>query len=46
MALLVKCGKCGQTRTNAELSPAEKDAISHRGKAFRALASLMTTVSV
>jgi len=36
----------GQTRTNAELSPAEKDAISHRGKAFRALASLMTTVSV
>jgi XTP/dITP diphosphohydrolase len=28
----------GQTRTNAELTPAEKDAISHRGKAFRALA--------
>jgi XTP/dITP diphosphohydrolase len=27
----------GQTRTSAELSPAEKDAISHRGKAFRAL---------
>ncbi|MEV4346909.1 RdgB/HAM1 family non-canonical purine NTP pyrophosphatase [Actinoplanes sp. NPDC049596] len=27
----------GQTRTNAELSPAEKDAISHRGKAFREL---------
>lgn len=27
----------GQTRTNAELTPAEKDAISHRGKAFRAL---------
>ena len=27
----------GETRTSAELSPAEKDAISHRGKAFRAL---------
>jgi XTP/dITP diphosphohydrolase len=31
----------GQTRTNAELTPAEKDAISHRGKAFRALADLI-----
>jgi XTP/dITP diphosphohydrolase len=30
-----------QTRTNAELSPAEKDAISHRGKAFRALAEVI-----
>jgi XTP/dITP diphosphohydrolase len=29
----------GQTRTNAELDPAEKDAISHRGRAFRALAA-------
>jgi XTP/dITP diphosphohydrolase len=29
----------GETRTSAELSPAEKDAISHRGKAFRALAT-------
>ena len=29
------------TRTNAELSPAEKDAISHRGKAFRALAAIL-----
>lgn len=28
----------GETRSAAELSPAEKDAISHRGKAFRALA--------
>ena len=28
----------GQTRTNAELTAAEKDAISHRGKAFRAIA--------
>jgi XTP/dITP diphosphohydrolase len=28
----------GQERTNAELTPAEKDAISHRGRAFRALA--------
>ncbi|MFT4216620.1 MAG: RdgB/HAM1 family non-canonical purine NTP pyrophosphatase [Micropruina sp.] len=27
----------GHTRTNAELSPAEKDAISHRGKAVRAM---------
>ncbi|HEX6872978.1 MAG TPA: RdgB/HAM1 family non-canonical purine NTP pyrophosphatase [Micromonosporaceae bacterium] len=33
----------GQTRTNAELSPAEKDAISHRGKAFRALADIVAT---
>ncbi|MBI1758880.1 MAG: RdgB/HAM1 family non-canonical purine NTP pyrophosphatase [Actinobacteria bacterium] len=29
----------GGTRTTAELSPAEKDAISHRGLAFRALAT-------
>lgn len=28
----------GETRSAAELSPAEKNAISHRGKAFRALA--------
>jgi XTP/dITP diphosphohydrolase len=27
----------GETRTMAELAPAEKDAISHRGRAFRAL---------
>ncbi len=32
----------GETRTNAELSPAEKDAISHRGKAFRVLAGVIT----
>jgi len=31
----------GQTKTNAELSPAEKDAISHRGKAFRELAKVV-----
>ena len=31
----------GQERTNAELTPAEKDAISHRGKAFRALAEAL-----
>jgi XTP/dITP diphosphohydrolase len=31
----------GETRTNAELSPVEKDAISHRGKAFRALAGIV-----
>jgi XTP/dITP diphosphohydrolase len=28
----------GETRTTAEMSAADKDAISHRGKAFRALA--------
>lgn len=28
----------GETRTTAELSPAEKNAISHRGRAFRAIA--------
>lgn len=27
----------GETRTTAELTPQEKDAISHRGRAFRAL---------
>jgi XTP/dITP diphosphohydrolase len=31
----------GQDRTNAELSPQEKDAISHRGKALRALAKVI-----
>ncbi|GGQ76731.1 RdgB/HAM1 family non-canonical purine NTP pyrophosphatase [Couchioplanes azureus] len=31
----------GQERTNAELSPVEKDAISHRGKAFRELAKVI-----
>ena len=31
----------GQTRTTAEMSAEEKDAISHRGKAFRALAGLL-----
>jgi XTP/dITP diphosphohydrolase len=30
-----------QSQTNAELSPAEKDAISHRGKAFRELAKVI-----
>jgi XTP/dITP diphosphohydrolase len=34
----------GQTRTNAELTAEEKDAISHRGQAFRALAKLMARV--
>ncbi|GAA4840773.1 RdgB/HAM1 family non-canonical purine NTP pyrophosphatase [Luteimicrobium xylanilyticum] len=28
----------GETRSTAELSPAEKNAVSHRGRAFRALA--------
>jgi len=31
----------GETRTTAEMSPAEKDAISHRGKAFRALVPVL-----
>lgn len=31
----------GHTATNAELTAAEKDAISHRGQAFRALADLV-----
>ncbi|GIF73244.1 RdgB/HAM1 family non-canonical purine NTP pyrophosphatase [Asanoa siamensis] len=31
----------GQERTNAELTPEEKDAISHRGKALRALAKVI-----
>jgi XTP/dITP diphosphohydrolase len=31
----------GETRTNAELTAAEKDAISHRGRAFRALAEVI-----
>jgi XTP/dITP diphosphohydrolase len=31
----------GETRTTAELPSDEKDAISHRGKAFRALAPLL-----
>ena len=31
----------GETRTSAELPPAEKDAISHRGRALRALAPLI-----
>ncbi|MBF9132445.1 RdgB/HAM1 family non-canonical purine NTP pyrophosphatase [Plantactinospora sp. S1510] len=30
-----------QDRTNAELSPEEKDAVSHRGKALRALAKVI-----
>lgn len=29
----------GDTRTTAELAPADKDAISHRGRAFRTLAA-------
>lgn len=34
----------GQERTNAELTPQEKDAISHRGKALRELAKVATRV--
>jgi XTP/dITP diphosphohydrolase len=32
----------GHTRTSAELTPAEKDAISHRGQAMRALAAILS----
>lgn len=32
----------GNTLTNAELSAGQKDAISHRGKAFRALAGIIS----
>lgn len=31
----------GENRTTAEMSPGEKDAISHRGRAFRALAEVL-----
>lgn len=34
----------GETRTCAELSPTEKNAISHRGQAFRALAPVVARV--
>jgi XTP/dITP diphosphohydrolase len=34
----------GETCTTAEMSPAEKDAVSHRGRAFRALAAHLRTV--
>ena len=35
----------GGTQTTAELSPAEKDAISHRGRAFRALAPAIAVLA-
>ncbi|MCP9953676.1 RdgB/HAM1 family non-canonical purine NTP pyrophosphatase [Actinomadura madurae] len=31
----------GETRTTAEMTAAEKDAISHRGRAFRAMAEIL-----
>ncbi|HWL37196.1 MAG TPA: RdgB/HAM1 family non-canonical purine NTP pyrophosphatase [Frankiaceae bacterium] len=34
----------GETRTTAEMTNEEKDAISHRGKAFRALAPVLTAL--
>lgn len=34
----------GEQRTTAEMSPAEKDAISHRGRAFRALAAVVPEI--
>jgi XTP/dITP diphosphohydrolase len=36
----------GRDRTTAEMSPAEKNAISHRGRAFRALAPAITELVV
>jgi non-canonical purine NTP pyrophosphatase (RdgB/HAM1 family) len=36
----------GSTRTFAEMSPEEKDAVSHRGKAYRQLASFLKDESV
>ncbi|MHB8513205.1 MAG: RdgB/HAM1 family non-canonical purine NTP pyrophosphatase [Actinomycetota bacterium] len=35
----------GENRTMAELSPAEKDAISHRGKAFRGLIRALSNLA-
>jgi XTP/dITP diphosphohydrolase len=35
----------GETRTTAQMPPAEKDAISHRGRAFRALAKILPEVT-
>jgi XTP/dITP diphosphohydrolase len=35
----------GERRTTAEMPPAEKDAISHRGRAFRALAEILPEVT-
>jgi len=35
----------GHTRTNGELDPAEKDTISHRGQAFRALAEIVAELA-
>jgi XTP/dITP diphosphohydrolase len=35
----------GGTQTTAELSPADKDAISHRGRAFRALAPAIAALA-
>ncbi|MET9342873.1 MULTISPECIES: RdgB/HAM1 family non-canonical purine NTP pyrophosphatase [unclassified Nonomuraea] len=34
----------GESRTTAQMDPAEKDAISHRGRAFRALAPIVAAV--
>jgi XTP/dITP diphosphohydrolase len=34
----------GEIRTTAEMSPDEKDAISHRGRAFRALAGQLSSL--
>ncbi|SDS26537.1 RdgB/HAM1 family non-canonical purine NTP pyrophosphatase [Jiangella sp. DSM 45060] len=34
----------GSSRTTAELTPDEKDAISHRGRAFRAIAAHLATL--
>lgn len=43
--VFVPLGPGTDGRTFAELSPEEKDAVSHRGRAFRALAELLTRLS-
>lgn len=35
----------GETKTTAELTPEEKDALSHRGRAFRALAAELAAMA-
>jgi XTP/dITP diphosphohydrolase len=42
--VFVPLGSGTDGRTFAELSPEEKDAVSHRGRAFRALATHLAAV--
>ncbi len=36
----------GYTRTLAEMAPGEKNALSHRGKAFRALEAFLSSLRI